>query len=383
MRSTKAAKNSKPGNALDPTSLERMLYYLKLTREAEARIEQVLYRQGKIVGGVYIGRGQEALGVGSALQLIEGDVVLPSHRDFSSFLVRGFSLADIFANWMGRADAPTRGRDNTLHIGNMKLGIIPIISPLGGTCPVACGVAMVLKWRKQGNVALVHLGEGTTSVGQVHEAMNMAGVMKLPVIFVCNNNGYAFSTPVEKQFAVKSLSVRGPAYGMPGRTIDGNDVLVVYRAVGDAVERARRGEGPSFLECKTFRMTGHSAHDAAEYIPARLLQEWAKKDPIERLEKSLLSRRIMTKHKIDYLDRLIQKEIDAAIADAEARPFPVGETALEGVYCGPDCWWEKQDSGGRSQKSRGRSQGKAEFRLNRHSRESGYPQPDGPPLSRG
>jgi len=344
MRSSKTARSSKPRNAPDPATLERMLYYLKLTREAEARIEQVLYRQGKIVGGVYVGRGQEAIGVGSALQLIQGDVVLPSHRDFSSFLIRGFSLADIFANWMARADTPTRGRDNTLHIGDMKLGIIPIISPLGGTCPVACGVAMVLKWRKQGNVALVHLGEGTTSVGQVHEAMNMAGVLKLPVVFICNNNGYAFSTPVEKQFAVRSLSVRGPAYGMPGKTIDGNDVLVVYRAVGDAVARARRGEGPSFLECKTFRMTGHSAHDAAEYVPTPLLQGWAKKDPIQRLQKYLLSRRIMTRQRIDDLDRRIQKEIDAAIADAEARAMPMGETALAGVYCGPDCWWKKSRS---------------------------------------
>jgi len=334
-----------PAKAPNIAILERMLYSLKLTREAEARIEQVLYRQGKIVGGVYIGRGQEAIGVGSALQLIEGDVVLPSHRDFSSFLIRGFSLADIFANWMARADTPTRGRDNTLHIGNMKLGIIPIISPLGGTCPVACGVAMVLKWRRQGNVALVHLGEGTTSVGQVHEAMNMAGVMKLPVIFICNNNGYAFSTPVEKQFAITNLSARAAAYGMPGKTIDGNDVLAVYRAAGEAVSRGRRGAGPSFLECKTFRMTGHSAHDAAEYVPARLLQAWAKKDPIQRLEKHLLAKRIMTKQGLADLDRRIQKETDAALADAEARPLPRGETALEGVYCESDCWWEKSAGG--------------------------------------
>ncbi len=341
MSKTKTARSGSERGGLPPATLERMLYYLKLTREAERRIERVLYPQGKIVGGVYIGRGQEAIGVGSALQLIEGDVVLPSHRDFSSFLIRGFSLADIFANWMARADTPTRGRDNTLHIGDVKRGVIPIISPLGGTCPVACGVAMVLKRRGNGNVALVHLGEGTTSLGQVHEAMNMAGVMKLPVVFICNNNGYAFSTPVEKQFAVKNLAVRGPAYGMPGKTIDGNDVLIVYRAVGEAITRARRGDGPSFLECKTFRMTGHSANDAAEYVPARLLQAWAKKDPILRLEKYLLSEKVLTRKQIDELDRRIQKEIDAAIAEAEARALPRGEAALEGVYCEPECWWEK------------------------------------------
>jgi TPP-dependent pyruvate/acetoin dehydrogenase alpha subunit len=333
-----------------------MLYYLKLTREAEWRIERVLYPQGKIVGGVYIGRGQEALGVGTALHLLEGDVVLPTHRDFSSFLIRGFSLADVFANWMARADSPTRGRDNTLHIGDMKRGVIPIISPLGGTCPVACGVGLVLKRRGNGNVALVHLGEGTTSVGQVHEAMNMAGVMKLPVVFICNNNGYAFSTPVEKQFAVRNLSVRGPAYGMPGKTIDGNDVQVVYRAAGEAIARARQGDGPSFLECKTFRMTGHSAHDAAEYVPAQLLQEWAKKDPIQRLEKYLLTEKVLTRKQIDDLERRIRKEIDAALADAEARALSKGESALEGVYCEPECWWGKsriQESGVRTLKSEG------------------------------
>ena len=358
MGSTKSVKNSQRKIKPDAATLERMLYYLKLTRAAEWRIEQVLYRQGKIVGGVYIGRGQEAIGVGSALQLTEGDVVLPSHRDFSSFLIRGFSLADIFANWMARADTPTRGRDNTLHIGDVKRGVIPIISPLGGTCPVACGVGMVLKRRANGNVALVHLGEGTTSMGQVHEAMNMAGVMKLSVVFICNNNGYAFSTPVEKQFAVRNLSVRGPAYGMPGTTIDGNDVLVVYRAVGEAVARAREGNGPSFLECMTFRMTGHSAHDAAEYVPDRRLQEWAKKDPIHRLERYLLSEKTLTRQQIDDLDRRIQKEIDAAVADAEARALPKGETALQGVYCESDCWWKKsriQDSAVRIQESGVRS----------------------------
>ena len=228
-----------------------MLYYLKLTRESEWRIENVLYRQGKIVGGVYVGRGQEAIGVGAALTMRAGDVTFPCHRDFSVFLIRGFSLADIFANWLGRADSPNRGRDNTLHIGDMKLGIIPIISPLGATLPVACGVGMVLKQRGKGNVALVHFGEGTTSLGNVHEAMNFAAVMKLPVIFICNNNQYAYSTPVEKQFAVKSLAVRGPAYGMPGESVDGTDVLAVYDAVERASARARAGKGPSFLECVT------------------------------------------------------------------------------------------------------------------------------------
>lgn len=344
MAQAQSTKSKKKTQTRDAQTLERMLYYLKLTREAETRIEQVLYRQGKIVGGVYTGRGQEAIGVGSAIQLVDGDVVLPSHRDFSSFLIRGFSLREIFCNWMARGNGPSRGRDNTLHIGDMSRNIIPIISHLGDTCPVACGVGMVLKWRKKGNVALVHFGEGTSSRGDVHEAMNMAAVMKLPVIFICNNNAYAYSTPTEKQYAVKDLAVRGAAYGMPGVKVDGNDVLAVYSTMEKAIQRARSGHGPSFVECKTFRMTGHSAHDAAEYVPGDLFTKWKKKDPIPRLEKVLLARKILIRKQIDDLDEDVRKQVDDATAYAEASPFPEGAEALEGVYCDADCWWKNAPS---------------------------------------
>ncbi|MGH9431748.1 MAG: thiamine pyrophosphate-dependent dehydrogenase E1 component subunit alpha [Terriglobia bacterium] len=336
---TKTAKRKDAG--LDPALLERMLYYLKLTRECEYRIERVLYRQGKIVGGVYVGRGQEAIGVGSAIQLGEGDVVLPSHRDFSSFVIRGFTLPEIFCNWLGRANGPSRGRENTTHIGSLVRGIIPIISPLGDTLPLACGVAIAFRQRGQNNVALVHFGEGTSSRGDVHEAMNMAAVMKLAVIFICNNNAYAYSTAIDKQYAVQDLADRGPGYGMPGVVVDGNDVLAVHRAVGEAIARARRGEGPSFLECRTFRMTGHSAHDAAEYVPESLKQEWARKDPIQRFEKWLLDRKLVSKAEISSMEKKIHQAIDEAVAFADASPMPEGASALEGVYCSPGCWWEK------------------------------------------
>lgn len=339
MATAQRTRKTKRAFRPDAATLVRILYYLKVARESEIRIERVLYRQGKIVGGVYVGRGQEAIGVGSAIQLTEGDVSLPCHRDFPVFVIRGVALADVFANWMGRGDSPTRGRDNTLHIGSMKLGVIPIISPLGATLPVACGVGLVLKRRGEGKVALTHFGEGTTSLGDVHEAMNFAAVMKLPVVFVCNNNQFAYSTPTEKQYAVKSLAERGPAYGMPGETVDGTDVLAVYDAVARAIARAREGRGPSFLECKTLRMAGHSAHDAAEYIPEELKQAWARKDPIKRLEKYLRSQRILSQARIEKLDQQIHQEIDAAIAEAEARPLPSGAEAVEGVYCCEDCFW--------------------------------------------
>ncbi|HEV2493024.1 MAG TPA: thiamine pyrophosphate-dependent dehydrogenase E1 component subunit alpha [Terriglobia bacterium] len=340
MSTVAATKKSRKAAGPDSATLERMLYYLKLTRESEYRIERVLYRQGKIVGGVYVGRGQEAIGVGSAIQLVAGDVALPSHRDFSSFVIRGVPLGQIFANWMGRATGPTRGRDNTLHIGDLKLGLIPIISPLGDTLPVACGVALTFKQRRRKNVVLVHFGEGTTSRGDVHEAMNLAAVMKLAVVFICNNNAYAYSTPTERQYAVRDLSVRGPAYGMPGVSIDGNDVLAVYGAVQKAIALGRSGDAPSFIECKTFRMTGHSAHDAAEYVPKKLLEQEARRDPILRLEKVMLARKLLTREGIVEMERRIHKEIDEAVAHAESQPMPEGATAVKGVYCGPNCWWK-------------------------------------------
>jgi TPP-dependent pyruvate/acetoin dehydrogenase alpha subunit len=342
MPKTITAQTKKKETSPDAETLARMLYYLKLARMAEERIERVLYRQGKIVGGVYVGRGQEAIGVATAIQLRKDDVMLPNHRDFGAYIIRGFNLHDAFANWMARSGGPTRGRENTMHLGDVKRGVIPIVSHLGDTCPVACGVAMVLKRRGKGGVALVTFGEGTTSRGDVHEGMNLASVMKLPVIFVCNNNGYAYSTPVEKQYAVKDLAVRGAAYAMPGVTVDGNDVEAIYAVAAKAITRARAGDGPSFIECKTFRMTGHSAHDMAEYVPDKLIQQWEKKDSIARLEKRLLAKRVLSRDDIGKLEEKIRAEIDAAVASADASPMPEAASALEGVYCGADCWWERE-----------------------------------------
>ncbi len=326
----------------DKVMLERMLYFLKLTREAEWKIEHSLYRQGKIVGGVYVGRGQEAIGVGTTIQLVEGDVVIPTHRDFSAFVIRGMTLPEIFSNWMGRAAGPTRGRDAGPHLGDVRRGIIAITSQLGSWCPVACGVGLAMRRRGTKNVTVAFFGEGTTSRGDVHEAMNFAAVTKLPVIFVCSNNAYAYSTPTDRQYAVKSLATRGPCYGMPGESVDGNDVLAVHAAVAKAVARARSGGGPSFVECRTFRMAGHSAHDMAEYVPEKLRREWAKKDPIEQFERYLLARRILTRQRIQEMEVAIREEIDNAVAEADSRPMPRGGEVADGVYCEPACWWARE-----------------------------------------
>jgi len=313
----------------------RMLYYLKLSREIEILIEQKLYRQGKILGGVYVGRGQEAISVGSCIQLQKEDAVCPSHRDMGAYLIRGFSPRTIFAQYMGRATGPTRGRDGNMHMGDLSKNTIAFVSMLGDTIPVATGIALSFKMRHQQQVVLCYFGEGTTSRGDFHEGVNMAAVLKVPVVFICNNNQYAYSTPMEKQMAVPDVSMRAQAYGIPGTSVDGNDVLAVYEVIAEAIQRARLGEGPSLIECKTFRMTGHSAHDDMKYVPKKLLQEWEAREPIRLFEESLLQAQFISGEQIQQLNRQVIQETEEAAAVAEKDPFPSPEETLEGVYATP------------------------------------------------
>jgi len=318
--------------ALTRETLLDILYYMKLTREIETRIERKLYRQGKIVGGVYVGRGQEAIAVGSAIQLEKEDCICPSHRDMGAYLIRGMSPRVIIAQYMGRKTGASRGKDANMHMGDMSKNIVAFVSMLADTVPVAAGVALSFKIRKQKQVVLCYFGDGATSRGDWHEGLNLASVLKVPVIFICNNNQYAYSTPVEKQMAVKDVSIRAQAYGMPGVTVDGNDILAVYEATRVAIERARGSGGPSLIECKTFRMTGHSAHDDVKYVPKHLFEEWEKKDPILRLETLLLKDKTATEADVKRLAARIAREVDEAISLAENDPYPEPHEALEGVY---------------------------------------------------
>jgi pyruvate dehydrogenase E1 component alpha subunit len=310
----------------------KCLYYMSLMREVEDRIERKLYRQGKILGGVYVGRGQEAIPVGSALLAGSEDVLLPSHRDLAVMLIRGIPLRRIFAQYMGRMDGLTRGRDGNMHMGDLKRNVISIISALAATVPVATGCALALRYRGSSGVAFSYFGDGATSRGDWHEGVNFATVQKLPVIYICNNNQYAYSTPLELQMACENVADRGPAYGMPAEIVDGNDVLAVHAATKRALAHARSGRGPYLLECKTFRMTGHSAHDAAHYVPKELFEAWAKLDPIPRLQSKMLSEGWATRAELDELQAEILGEIDEAVAWAEKSPFPDAATLLEGVY---------------------------------------------------
>ncbi|MEZ5402875.1 MAG: thiamine pyrophosphate-dependent dehydrogenase E1 component subunit alpha [Bryobacteraceae bacterium] len=310
----------------------RFFYYLNLQREAEDRIERKLYRQGKILGGVYVGRGQEAIGIGSGLVAHPDDVLFPCHRDLGLYFLRGISPREVFAQYMGRVGGLTRGRDGNMHMGDLSRRIVAIISAMAASVPVSVGAAMALRYQGSPNIAFNYFGDGATSRGDWHEGLNLAAVQKAPVVFICNNNQYAYSTPLEKQMACADVADRGPAYGIHSEIVDGNDVFAVHEATRRAAAHCREGLGPYLLECKTFRMTGHSAHDAGDYVPKHLWDEWGAKDPIARLRKRMIESGWATSDELDEIAREVRVEIDEAIAWADASPFPDPSTLEFGVY---------------------------------------------------
>jgi pyruvate dehydrogenase E1 component alpha subunit len=332
MKPQSAIGQPKISRLSDTGKLSQMLYYMKLTREIEDRIERKLYRQGKILGGVYVGRGQEAITVGSCIDLDENDAICVSHRDMAAFLMRGVTPRQILAQYMGRKTGLTKGKDGNMHMGSIEKNLIAFISMLGDSIPIAAGVGLSYKLRGMKQVAVCFFGDGATSRGDWHEGINMASVMKCPVVYVCNNNQYAYSTPIERQMAVENVADRAPAYGMPGEIVDGNDVLAVRDAVSKAVARARNGEGPSLVECKSFRMTGHSAHDDARYVPKALFAEWEKRDPIRKLEALMKEEDLISQESLDEMSAGIVAEIDEAVTRADQDPYPEPEDCLKGVY---------------------------------------------------
>lgn len=330
------ARPSKKKRGLLPRELLlQMLRALKATRELEDRIDQKLYRQGKIVGGVFVSRGQEAISVGAALAFEDDDLICPSHRDMGVYLLRGMTMERILGNYLGRVIGPSHGKDGNIHTGDLDLNLVSFISHLADTVPVATGIGLAYKIRKSESATAVFFGDGGSSRGDVHEGLNLAAVMNLPVVFICNNNQYAYSTPINKTMAAPSVAERASGYGFPALSVDGNDVLEVYRVVKEAVDRARAGRGATLIEAHTFRMAGHAAHDDAWYVPKHLFKQWEKKDPIRRLERYLLDNELITKREIDRIDSDTQEQIDTALKVAEESVFPDPEDALTDVFASP------------------------------------------------
>ena len=320
-----------PIQDLTREELIKIYYYLKLTRALEQRVI-TLYRQGKITGGVYISTGEEAIAVGSASALEPDDVIAPSHRDLGANLIKGITPKEYLAQYLAKQTGLTRGRDGNVHYGDIKRGVIGFISPMADLLPVASGVALTFKLRRERRVVAAFFGDGASSRGDFHEALNFAAVMKLPVVFICHNNQYAYSTPLEHQMAIEHVADRAKGYGMPGVTVDGNDVLAVRSAVAEAATRAREGGGPTLIEGKTMRIRGHAEHDDASYVPAALLEEWRKRDPIDRFEAYLREQKILDDATAREIEGRLSREIEEAVAFAESSPLPDGKDLLEGVY---------------------------------------------------
>src|SRR6266699_1455928 len=264
---------------LSSEQLLEMFYWLKLIRAFDERLS-ILVRQGKVRSGVYSGIGQEAIIVGTCFALRRDDYICPLHRDLGSFLMKGVDSRAMMSQMFAKTTGLSKGRDSALHSGVSEIGIFGNTSMLGANLPVAAGLALTYKMEESDNVVIAYFGEGASTVGDFHEALNFAGVQQLPVIFICENNLYAYSVPIEKSMAIDDVAERAHGYGFDGVAINGNDVLAVYQATQGALARARGGDGPTLIECKTYRWHGHSEHDKAFYRTEEELAMWKSRDPI-------------------------------------------------------------------------------------------------------
>ncbi len=326
-----AALSCTKDTTLTPEQMLEMYRYLKLTRLVEERLVN-LYRQTKVVGGVFRSLGQEATAVGTAYALQPQDFITPLIRDLGAVLVKGIRPREIFAQYMAKAWGPSGGRDLNIHFGDMAKGFIGPISHLGDMIPVMTGVALGARMQKKNLVALAYIGDGGMSTGAFHEGLNFAAVQRLPLIVIAEYNHYAYSTPTSMQTAVKDLAEKAAGYGIPGHIVDGNDIIACYEATKQAAEFARSGGGAVLIEAKTYRRKGHAEHDDQRYLPPGELEAWEKNDPIDRYETFLIAENVATREKLEEMTTGIQNEIDEDVAWAESSPMPEPEQAAYNVF---------------------------------------------------
>jgi pyruvate dehydrogenase E1 component alpha subunit/2-oxoisovalerate dehydrogenase E1 component alpha subunit len=309
---------------------------MRLTRTLEERLVN-LYRQTKVVGGLFRSLGQEACAVGSAYALRREDVLAPLIRNLGSMLVKGATPLEVLRQYMAKGDSPTRGRELNIHFGDVEQrNFIGQISHLGDMVPVMAGVTLSFRLRAQPRVGLVYVGDGATSTGAFHEGINFAAVQRCPLVVVVENNGYAYSTPTSRQCAAERLVDKAAGYGVPGVRADGNDVLETYRVTREAVDRARAGGGVTLIELMTYRRKGHAEHDNQSYVPAGETDRWAaENDPLDRYGRELIGRFGFGGGDLTGIDERVRAEVDAATDEADRSPPPVAIDALTGVYADP------------------------------------------------
>lgn len=316
---------------LSSEQLLEMFHWLKLIRAFDERLS-ILVKQGKVRSGVYTGIGQEAVIVGTGFGLRKEDYICPLHRDLGAFLMKGVEPRVMMSQMFAKLTGLSKGRDSALHSGVSELGIFGNTSMLGANLPVAAGLGLTFKMERTDQVVIAYFGEGASNVGDFHEALNFAGVQRLPVIFVCENNQYAFSVPLEKSMAIDDVADRAESYGFEGVSINGNDVLAVYQSTLGAIARARSGDGPTLIECKTYRWHGHSEHDKAFYRSEEELAMWKSRDPIPTFTTYLQARNVLDEAKLEDVEKRVTQTIDDAVEYAMNAADPTVEDAVTDLY---------------------------------------------------
>jgi pyruvate dehydrogenase E1 component alpha subunit len=307
----------------------RFLVHMLRVRMFEEKIHE-LYLQGKLPGSIHTSIGQEAVSVGVLNAMREDDLAIGSHRCHGYWVIKGMDVKGMFAELYGKRTGSCKGKAGSMHLIDVTKGVMGAIGIVGQQMPMAAGIGLALKMKRSDRICLCFFGDGASNTGVFHEALNIASLWKLPVIFVCENNGYAVSVPVHRSTSVRDIAQRGQSYNIPGEVVDGMDVLAVYPVAKKAVERARGGEGPSMIECKTYRFLGHSRGDPS-YGPYRTkeeLESWKEKDPIKKLIADLA----IAEDEAARIRKQISEEYEAAVRFAEESPYPPSHEALEDIF---------------------------------------------------
>jgi acetoin:2,6-dichlorophenolindophenol oxidoreductase subunit alpha len=308
-----------------------LLRNMLLSRAFDEKVND-LYAEGKVHGTAHFYVGQESVAVGTIAALKEGDVITSTHRGHGHAIAFGLDLDRMAAELLGQATGYCHGKGGSMHIADVKAGMLGANGIVGGSMGIACGAAWAFKRRGQDHAALCFFGEGGANEGIFHETLNLAAIWKLPVVFLCENNQYGMSMSVEKATAIENISDRAAAYGMPGVTVSGSDLDEVYEATLEALKRARAGEGPTLLEAITYRYLGHSKSDANLYRTREEISMWRKQDPIQRFAMKLEEEGVLEEDEWRKLEQQARERIEEAFAKAEKEPDPEPESALEDVY---------------------------------------------------
>jgi acetoin:2,6-dichlorophenolindophenol oxidoreductase subunit alpha len=317
--------------SLSDDKRKELFRQLLLCRRFEERV-YYLFLEGRMPGTIHQAQGQEACAVGVCAALHEGDVVTSTHRPHQHAVARGLTTKSLMAELFAKTTGCCHGKGGSMHLGSLEDGMLPAIAIVGGGIPLAAGLALAFKHRNNQNIAACFFGDGATNIGSFHEGLNVASIWDLPVVFVCENNRYGASTAIDKVAKVAHLSDRAASYGMPGHTIDGNDVEAVYEAMQVAASQARDGKGPTFLELETYRLCGHSRSDPGHYRPKDEIEFWKGRDPLDRYEAFCVAEKVMTEKHVAELKASVDKELDEAVAFAESSPDPEPEDAYNDVY---------------------------------------------------